>query len=476
MTLAALRFAQQADDLEAAVMARLAEQAAELRGQLLVDLQQLRQEAMAEIAEMETQTISSLPGVPEAQPAMDSFSAALLEPTTAVRVNDCALHVHNHVLRQIPYFAALLEGQWQDAGAPKVNLPCSIEEFSLLLRRFYMGEPLGSAALPVDSCSSAIRLAAAAAMLLIDGSLPELSDILLASVKTAEDVKLSMAALGALPETLALTLRGIQESPELPSDVFEMIVDSRSSHSQEAASKILLSCRGRLDMSTLVKACGKLLEEASTQSWAAQLMREHLTCEHATEAFKAAGLACFCGPPHGNCVGTRRGPASKLYAEHVLRCAKAGSAKDAFWLGVAPPAAPEMATIKAKGGSCFWGNDEFNSFPITMFTSSTPADLLALAIQAVPHELPHIAAIMATMLPSQIASILNDDMLQALGVHLKLVIARLASDAHAALAWTSVIRLNLLPRESRRVLCAQLTSVLGAASPEVAVAIAGGIV
>jgi len=111
-----------------------------------------------------------------------------------------------------------------------------------------------------------------------------------------------------------------------------------------------------------------------------------------------------------------------------------------------------------------------------MFTSSTPADLLALAIQAVPHELPHIAAIMATMLPSQIASILNDDMLQALGVHLKLVIARLASDAHAALAWTSVIRLNLLPRESRRVLCAQLTSVLGAASPEVAVAIAGGIV
>ena len=115
-------------------------------------------------------------------------------------------HIHRSVLFSVPYFSTLLDGCWPDAENPEVELPCSPDEFGLLLGRLYAGERLGSLALPVTSCGAALRISAAAAMLLIDDKLPELPNVLRASVRTPEDVQLAVQARAVLPGALGKVL------------------------------------------------------------------------------------------------------------------------------------------------------------------------------------------------------------------------------------------------------------------------------
>merc|ERR1712032_88352 len=111
---------------------------------------------------------------------------------------------HKEVLCKVPYFAALLDGEWEDCKSPQVSLPCSVEEFGLLVQRLYTGDALGTRALPVKDCASAVRLAAAAGMLLIDENVPELSDLLAEHVKDPQDVELVDVAMPSLPNTFQL--------------------------------------------------------------------------------------------------------------------------------------------------------------------------------------------------------------------------------------------------------------------------------
>merc|ERR1719336_3226945 len=99
-----------------------------------------------------------------------------MQPTVAIGVgNETAYHVHLGVLKGIPFFADMLEssGAWKNTSL-KIDLPCTGAELGLLLLRKYTGRALGTSGLPVESCSSALRLAAAAALLQIDDELPEL--------------------------------------------------------------------------------------------------------------------------------------------------------------------------------------------------------------------------------------------------------------------------------------------------------------
>jgi len=215
------------------------------------EIQGLRAAALAEAATRVLPTTARvppttvLPAVPAAAPQTpDSFGAMLSEPTLPVVVQGETFHVHKVVLRGVPYFAALLDSGWRDAASPEVQLPCSAAEFGLLLKRLYTENPLGSAGLPVDDCAAALRLAAAAAMLLIDDRLPELPALLRALVRTPEDTAAAVAARDALPNALGNTLRDLSGTVDLSSTPISEAVAEASGEEARAALLAVLAASG----------------------------------------------------------------------------------------------------------------------------------------------------------------------------------------------------------------------------------------
>ncbi|CAE8712656.1 unnamed protein product [Polarella glacialis] len=193
-------------------MQRLEQDVRQLHGDALEQLRRQVQELREQAATLQP----SLPVIPVPAPAEarddrpmannnnnKDFFTMLKEPTVAIRIHDTVLHVHQHILEGIPFFAALPRGDWSDAAAPAVELPCSAEEFALLLQRLYTGQVLGSPELPVSGCAAALRLSAAAAMLLIDEKLPELQVMVRGSIFTPGDADMAVAAAAALPPTVA---------------------------------------------------------------------------------------------------------------------------------------------------------------------------------------------------------------------------------------------------------------------------------
>eukprot|EP00928_Gymnodinium_smaydae_P049623 TRINITY_DN33321_c0_g1_i1.p1 TRINITY_DN33321_c0_g1~~TRINITY_DN33321_c0_g1_i1.p1 ORF type:complete len:495 (-),score=46.80 TRINITY_DN33321_c0_g1_i1:198-1502(-) len=402
----------------------------------------------------------------------NNFGAALLEAALEVRVNAVALHIHLYVLRKIPFFAALLDGTWRDKETPHVQLPCSVCEFILLLKRLYTGELLGSPALPVPSCEVALRLGAAAAMLLIEDCLPELPGILRTSIKTAGDAELAEHAAGALPDSLNAALQGVCGKASFPSIDLSLLLDgATTAGAQQAAQSILAARRGHIETIELVNAVDGVLkrcqnsypsqDEKNTVRWALNLACEHLSCAEVTRIFQNLKYQ------HMRCSSGCTNPESHLqqgwlvtlrnsFGEHLVRSAKEGDLKEVLELCI-------DRRFSSNGVHCCW--------EMTQGHVPIEAHALAQVLRVAPGSRGIIAEYLSNTPQRQTSDILSENLITDLGAHVETVIAHLAKSPNDAFKWASVPRLDLLSRASRRVLCAQLTPFLAKASPELVVAI-----
>lgn len=123
--------------------------------------------------------------VPEPRaPLEGSYGADLMQPCVPLRVQGIVLYVHKSMLRRIPYFDDIfnekerrgLSGSPRREGLLDVELPCTAQEFGLILRKIYTHEPLDSSF--VESFVTAVRLTRATCVLRIRDRFPELSSIL----------------------------------------------------------------------------------------------------------------------------------------------------------------------------------------------------------------------------------------------------------------------------------------------------------
>lgn len=316
-------------------------------------------------------------------PAGEDFGVALMQPAVEVRVGGTPLYVHRHVLQKISLFAEMLDGSWIDAQAPTVNLPCSVNEFSLILRRMYTGEPFGSSALPVPDCPSALRLGAAAAMLLIDDQLPELQHVLRATIVTTEDVELARQAAGALPGTLGAALHDLCASnTDLPFDLKALVFNSRSESARTITKKVLTANRGRLCSGHLFEAAKQVMQTADDDvgdiKWAAYIAENYLSCEFATKVFQAywnveywpsvCAPRCSLHPASARLIGLR-----EAFAEHLVRCARAGCVMEPFGL-----------ICGSSDYSKYWRCVNMSPYPL--YFGSKEADALVAVVRAAPHE------------------------------------------------------------------------------------------
>jgi len=133
-------------------------------------------------------------------------------PSDAVSIIGTVIHMHPNVFCRLPYFTAELDVAWSDTACPQLKLPCSVSEFALLIQRLSTGH-LGSNALPVLDCASALRLAVAAGILSIDDVLPELSGLLRVSIACADDVAVVLKAAHALPISVASIVQSLGHFP-----------------------------------------------------------------------------------------------------------------------------------------------------------------------------------------------------------------------------------------------------------------------
>ena len=272
----------------------------------------------------------------------DTFSAALRDQAAAVRVCGEVLYVHRHVLRTIPYFAALLDGEWNDSRAPEVDLPCRADELVLLVKRLYTNELLGGCALPVPTCASALRLAGAAAMLLIEEQLPELPELLRRSITSKEDAQLAMEAVGALPDSLSSRMQDLCGSDAISEDQLVGLVRSSTDKAQRAADAILDAHGGRMDAATLASAIKQALqarvEDASSTKWLMRVAEDHLPVDQVMTIYKGYTCRYIKCPPtcsqHDtpqSCHQSKGAIALRAaFLDYLFTCAKKGVALSEF--------------------------------------------------------------------------------------------------------------------------------------------------
>jgi len=457
-------FSEQLQELEFGMQSRLSAHLAQMRKELSEDIESFRQAALKNlVGEQKRLPQVILPPRPTVEVAQDFFAQALLEPARAVRVNGQVLHIHGQVLRRIPYFSAFLEGEWQDHDMPQVDLPCSSQEFGLLVRRLYTGEILGSSKLPIESCASAIRVAAAAGMLLIDQELHELQSVLITSVRSTEDMDSVQAAKATFPESLAVVFDEL-EAVRVPEDLVLMVSQSNSDHARTCADRILEACRGRFDSSLLIPTLAKLLDSRDHRKhqWAQKLMQKHMSCKDATVSIQQSGASWSFYCDSATCARHRES-LQTVVGNHVVRCAKAGSLKAVFKLGTQRI---QMSSIK---NDCLCGQNR-SQVPLLCFGGKC-AGSVAYALVAMPHELEEYAAMMANMAPWQIRALVTEEVLGALGASAKPVLMSLAAEPVVAIHWCSIARLQIVPMSMRKSFCSKLTGVLDYASPELAVEI-----
>ncbi|CAE8619927.1 unnamed protein product [Polarella glacialis] len=475
-------------------MQRLEQDVRQLHGSALKQLrrqvQELREQASAASLRKKEATLQpSLPVilVPASAEAGDDrpiannnnkhFFTMLKEPAVAIRVNDTMLHVHQHILEGIPFFAALLSGDWSDAAAPAVELPCSAEEFALLLQRLYTGQVLGSPELPVSGCAAALRLSAAAAMLLIDEKLPELQNMVRGSILTHRDADMAVAAAAALPPTVAAACAALHGAPsdELPPQrLQEMILSATTKPAQASVSAVLAARHGRLDLDQVAEAAQRLMSQAIIRwqrprcAWAVVLARDHLDCARALAVFKCVPQV----EKHSRgCRDSFQAVAASLrkaFAEHLLRCAGSGMAAEALGFVVGQATSqPQVSSHRIK----FHAGMENCMITVAgshllLFDCSEGSATLAKVLLAAPGERQAIAAVLTRLPPATLAQTLSKEVMAVLGIHGEQLVQALAADASAAKKWASPGRLAAVPLAQRRLVCAGLFPILDDLSAE----------
>uniref|UniRef100_A0A7S1A4J6 BTB domain-containing protein n=1 Tax=Noctiluca scintillans TaxID=2966 RepID=A0A7S1A4J6_NOCSC len=402
------------------------------------------------------------------------FPSKLSEPSIAVCVNGETLHVHRSVLRQVPYFAALLEGDWLDSETPSVNLPCQSDEFGLILKRLYTGVPLG---IHRDiQCESALRLAEAAVMLLVDDQLPELADLICESTVSPQHVALVEHAARTLPPHLSnvLPVHNILDGKQ----ALSMVGSAKTPDARTAASAILNSVRAWVNFDELVFELQLVLHEVKTAvdvQWIATLSRDFLDCDRATAVFSAAPITETHQPIQPNIANHeptewRTEVASALrscFVDHVTRCVSLGRAANAVALGSAARPVPSTREHRVPTRSGIGLVDCRVSYHQPLSFCGEDSQLLTAVFRSTQCERSSVAEELARMPPGQLSSLLSDDLVQAAGGAITPVVAQLATDVDAAIAWCTEVRLAALPFSSRKALCACLVSKLDALSPGV---------
>mmetsp|Transcript_50478 Transcript_50478/g.135006 ORF Transcript_50478/g.135006 Transcript_50478/m.135006 type:complete len:528 (-) Transcript_50478:30-1613(-) len=417
-----------------------------------------------------------------AQPKPGSFGELLLEPAVPVRLGEGTLHVHLAVLRQVPFFAALVDGTWRDAAAPSADLPCSVAEFALLLQRLYTGEPLGTPALPVDDLASGLRLAAAADMLIMDQQLPELPSLLRASIAGTADIEAAREAAGKLPPSVANLLLELEGSAELAAAAAAEAVSSvRTAEARRALALALASQPARVDAERLASAAQQILahaREPEDVAWAAYLAREHLTPSQATAVFRTAPErefhSCF------GCVRTDPfAPCDEVlcsaFAAHLLRCAEAGVLEEAFECGVDDGSTGQSMHLVYMPGNQQASMCVLRRRSRLLFDEGS-ARMLAAALRASRREVCPLARRMAQMLPSQLAAVLTPEVLSSIRAFVEPVVDRLLTDQVSAARWASQECLAALPAGPRRAACAALLGNAELLEPSVLAAVAAELV
>lgn len=474
-------FKEEFDRLQAQALARLAETHAAQVEQLLEQLQGLRQDAISELDQIakKQKTHGELPPIPEAGSCsvQDSLGTALRDEAVAVCVSGEKLFIHRHVLRTIPFFGALLDGEWNDAHAPEVNLPCSADEFSLLVRCMYTGEPIGGRSSPLPTCASALRIAAAAAILLIEDRVPQLPELLWASIMTKEDALLAVKALGVLPASLTTMIRNIQVSPTLTPDVLRGLLNSKSVEARKAADGILCAHKGCVDAPTLANALPQALQssyrDGGRMKWLLHVAEEHLTeaqtisvyqsCTHKYGAF----IICWDGcRQHSNNVEPEGAVFLRAgFLAYLLRCVRRGVDLKQF-----------DRLIRLRTDSPLSCKDNPAGMPVLLLGPKDSAALAQLMHATDPEHRELIADEIARAPASALVKFLSWELVEALGVHLEHVIAKLAASPADALAWTTEEKLRALPLLAARLLCGGLVSMLDRMSPPMSTIVAEALV
>lgn len=382
-----------------------------------------------------------LPAAPPAALSSDLFTGALGEPTIPVHVGETTLHVHGPVLRSIPCFAAQLEGPWIDRDCIRIELPCNVAEFCLLLKRIYTGELLGSPRLPVENCAAALRLCSAASMLLIDDKVLELPSVVLASIVTPEDATMALGAVDELPASIAEMLEGLSDMPTpTSSDIEKMISTSSTPQARDATSQVLCAHRGRLDYTAIATAAKECVTNFPDEDglewrldWSILLAREHLHCGEATSVFAHVG-SLFCNEC-GDSQMLRKVPADFL--AHLLRCAKSNALSQAIGLG--------------KGNRGIYCRRCGISNRRSILTiGPREAAGFADAIAAAPRERSEVAAQLAKFPPTQLVDVLSESIAAALGDRFDTIVEHMISEPYLASQWFTKERLLRLPMGRRR--------------------------
>lgn len=460
------RFLHEFERLQADALARMNEAHAATTAQLMQDLEALRGEALGALERTAAPTSVGIipPPVPGVNRTDSTFNAALRQPVITMHVNGVEVHVHRHVLNKIPFFAALIDGTWSDSEAPRVDLPCTVDEFMMILQGLYTGQMLGSQALSVPTFDAALRLGAAVGMLLIDDLFPELLHVLRSTILTKEDVQLAQGALAALPPSLCLGLQDLTDSSNLPTlDLSAIFCGALTEATRPAVSRLLTARRGQIDATDLVGALNSALKverDNAAVCWLAGLAQEHLCCADATEWFRTFRSASIqCKP---RCTGhtsmydqehnIKFAAMCSAFAQHLLRCARLGAVAEVIALGVDSRIPTQMCACLVS--------------PVRL--TAAHADRLVEVVLASPCERAAIAAQLVKMQPYQLKEVLVDGMVAALGSFVEPLVVQLSTNTHELLQWVTPVRLALMPLASRQAACVELAKCLDRVSSEVA--------
>eukprot|EP00450_Noctiluca_scintillans_P016592 CAMPEP_0194534536 /NCGR_PEP_ID=MMETSP0253-20130528/72760_1 /TAXON_ID=2966 /ORGANISM="Noctiluca scintillans" /LENGTH=508 /DNA_ID=CAMNT_0039380207 /DNA_START=26 /DNA_END=1552 /DNA_ORIENTATION=+ len=397
------------------------------------------------------------------------FSAVLLQPTIPVKVGNVTFHVHEAVLRRMPYFTAFFDGASRVSTALQVDLPCSPAEFGMLLERFYTGRALGTSGLPIADCCTALRLAAAASLLLVVDQLPELSGLLRASVVTREDLQTALAASGALPGEFGDTFRRMSTAADLSGvDVSKCVLSATSHSAREALSEVLAAQGSRLNRRQVSWGARSVLESATCAAdvdWAAHLAAEHLSTADATEFFGSAVQEMHTGCCKCEAPKEWRPAMRSAFAAHLRRCAKNGGLTAALALGTRAGRKATSHEYKCSLGSRFLCHV---TYPNPLRFDSTSSLALLDLVHVGGRQRRTVVDCLAGMSSDQLATVLSDELLVAIGPFMGRVVSRLESEPAVALRWATSERIALLPLELRRSFCRVLLPLLHSVPDDIA--------
>jgi len=207
--------------------------------------------------------------------------------------------------------------------------------------------------------------------------------------------------------------------------------------------------------------------------WVARLAREHLDCRSASAVFKESPLRVkhsSCGQPHFDLPVLR-----EVFTAHLQRCAQAGCVADSLELGVQAQTSHYLHDYMSRRRSAKPNDHAKRPCRITrtniLALDQHCSSALATILLSTRRELPAISKCLSTMPACQLADLLSEEVLQALGHFAEHVVAALASDRAAVTDWVTPRRLAVLPGSCQKVAATMLLPHLDNLGQDVADAI-----